>query len=241
MADVILRFKLAALGSEAGEPGGTTSLIGFAATISDTSLVPFIDITVPDGTPDGVAVVTEVFEDVLGWTLTATDPVTSIEDDARALMFAVNSLHETGGPTDLAIGIVADGEALARSGSALVGVPLVPSQLFLWTFSTMTAAADPGGGKMRMDDAIQADVENLYFDQVTAAGLDFDNLFSNLVVGEVICGQQVDDSSKRIIFQIAGTPTNNTGWWTVPVTFVSSAGALFTNNKAITWLIKIRF
>ncbi len=116
-----------------------------------------------------------------------------------------------------------------------------PSQLFPWSFSTTTTAGDPGGGRMRMNNGTPSSVTALYFNEDTAEGFQFDNFFSNLVTGEEICGQQVDDSSSTAVFAISGAPTDNGVWWTVPVSFVRSDGALFGNNKDVAWLIKMRF
>ena len=116
-----------------------------------------------------------------------------------------------------------------------------PAQLFLWSFSTNTTAADPGSGNARMNNATPASVTAVYFSSIDGAGFDFDNFFASLLVGDRICVQQADDASKRIDFTVASALTDEAGWWTVPVTVVSSAGALFSNNKDTAWLINMRF
>lgn len=107
----------------------------------------------------------------------------------------------------------------------------VGSTIFLWRFSTSTTAADPGSGRFRFDNATPASVTNIYLDSVTQGGLTLDNFLADLSIGEEIGIQQGDDAGKIIVVEISGAPVNNTGWWTIPVTVISTVGTLFGNNK----------
>lgn len=115
-----------------------------------------------------------------------------------------------------------------------------PAQLFHWNFSTNTTAADPGAGNVRLNNATPASITAIYFSSVDGAGLDFDNFFAEIPIGDKICAQQTDDASKRISLTVSGALTDNAGWWTVPVTVDSDAGGLFQNNRDTSWLIHMR-
>ncbi len=115
-----------------------------------------------------------------------------------------------------------------------------PAQLFIWGFSTNTAAADPGAGRIRANNATPASITALYFSSLDAAGLDFDNFFAMIPVGDVLLAQQTDDATKRLLVTVSGAMTDNAGWWTVPVTVDGDAGGLFANNKDTSWLIRMR-
>ena len=68
----------------------------------------------------------------------------------RALRESVNGLilepfvlRETGGPTDLTLGAIADGEVLKRVGTEVVGVPGVSTDGSVFSMTGPTGAADP--------------------------------------------------------------------------------------------------
>lgn len=102
-------------------------------------------------------------------------------------------------------------------------------QLFLgmvsasWKFSTTTTAADPGSKNFRFDNATLASVTNIYVNDTTVVGFDSSTLMGFLAIGMRIYIQQKDDPTKAALFQLTGSPTDNTGWWTIPVIVVSSA------------------
>lgn len=87
---------------------GTAAAAGAASTVirSDSTIVAF-DATVPS---------TQAFGDSAA---TGSAAVAARRDHKHAMM--ANPLIETGGPTTLAFGAVANGEYLTRSGSSIVG------------------------------------------------------------------------------------------------------------------------
>jgi len=98
-----------------------------------------------------------------------------------------------------------------------------------WRFSISTTAADPGNGRFRYDNATLASVTNIYFDDQADSGFDVGTVFSTLGTGDKIYLQQNNDATKAALFTLSGAPTDNTGWWTIPVT-VDSSGTLHDNN-----------
>jgi len=110
---------------------------------------------------------------------------------------------------------------------------------FNWKFDTATGSADPGTGRFRLNNATLASVTNIYVDSICdQTGLDIDNIFSIIDGSWSIYIQETGDATKFVQFTTSGTYTDNTGWWTIPVTFVQSgAGGLFTNNAKCTWYL----
>ena len=98
-----------------------------------------------------------------------------------------------------------------------------------WRFSTSTTASDPGNGNFRYDNSTLASVTNIYFDDNASGGFDVGTIFSTLASGDKIYIQQNTDATKAALFTLSGTPVDNTGWWTIPVT-VDASGTLHDNN-----------
>jgi hypothetical protein len=110
---------------------------------------------------------------------------------------------------------------------------------FNWKFDTSIVASDPGSGRFRLNNATPASVTNIYVDNICdQTGLDIDNIFSIIDGDWSIYIQETGNATKFIQFTTSGTYTNNTGWWTIPVTFVQAgSGGLFTNNAKCTWYL----
>lgn len=100
-----------------------------------------------------------------------------------------------------------------------------------WRFSTTITAADPGNRTMRYDNATPANVTELYINDITNEGGDAGTILGLLVAGNRIYVQQQDDASRATLFELLGPAVDNTGWWTVPVSVVTTL-ALPANNKA---------
>ncbi len=107
-----------------------------------------------------------------------------------------------------------------------------------WRFSTTTAAADPGTRTMRYDNATPANVLNLYLNDTTNEGFDASTILGLLVAGNRIYVQQSDDAANATLFQLTGPAVDNTGWWTVPVSVVTTL-ALPVNNKSCAVIVNL--
>ena len=130
-------------------------------------------------------------------------------------------------------GIVTD-DILQWTGSSFVAVDPATvgsgaSFALEWRFSTSIVAADPGNGRFRYDNATLASVTNIYFDDFADSGFDVGTVFGTLGSGDKIYIQQNNDATKAALFTLSGTPTDNVGWWTIPVT-VDASGTLHDNN-----------
>lgn len=107
---------------------------------------------------------------------------------------------------------------------------------FDWRFDSITVSGDPGVGDFRFDATTGIGITRIYIDSINNEGDDMDFYFSKLIANEWnIFIQQKDDDTKRGQFLLTGTPINNTGWWSLPVQFISSNGNPPVNNKVCTF------
>lgn len=108
---------------------------------------------------------------------------------------------------------------------------------FNFRFDTTTTAADPGSGKFRYNNANPTLVTEIYLDRFTDNGLDMDNILSAIKGDWEIYIQQTDDSTKFFQYNTSTAYVNNTGWWTIPVSFYQQGpGGGLANNAKCTFL-----
>lgn len=109
--------------------------------------------------------------------------------------------------------------------------PTVGEPLFYKSSST-TTQSDPGAGKVRWNNSTQASATQLYIDTVTQDGIDLSSFVGRIAAGDTLHLQDKDDAT---VYQnwLIGAVVNETGWITMPVTFVSSGGGNIANNKEI--------
>ena len=112
---------------------------------------------------------------------------------------------------------------LAEGGGAAVS--------FSWRFSTSTAEADPGNGRIRFDNATPASVTALFVDDFDNAGIDVSGFLNAVPVGTRLWLQESAVSGNFLIATITAV-TDNTGWFKIDVT-VNDSGTLPGNNKVV--------
>jgi len=105
-----------------------------------------------------------------------------------------------------------------------------------WKFSTITITADPGAKNMRFNNSTPASVTEIYLSSTTNNGAVIDNILGIFKTGDILYFQQRNTGDKFLLGTISGTPTDNTGWWTIPVT-VDDSGTLIDDNAeaAVIW------
>jgi len=96
-----------------------------------------------------------------------------------------------------------------------------------YAFDATTTAGDPGAGAIRFNNATPASVTNLYIDDLEDNGNDWGWILSNLASNDILVIKSHVDAADYLIVQVNSGPTDNTGYWTVPVTVLFS-GALPT-------------
>ncbi|MHA1288992.1 MAG: hypothetical protein ACTSPB_16495, partial [Candidatus Thorarchaeota archaeon] len=105
-----------------------------------------------------------------------------------------------------------------------------------WKFSTSTTDSDPGNGKFRLNNVTQASSTFVYVDDLSDQGADMSLLLSKLSSGDMLYVQQKDDSSRALLFEISGTPTDGTGYWKIPVQNGEATISDLQNNKVCAFL-----
>lgn len=134
-----------------------------------------------------------------------------------------------------------DGRLYFRDSSDNIRT-LASTSLFLLTseyrFDSATAAADPGTGDLRLNNSTRASTTALYFDSITDLGTDASLVIQSFVAGDLIVLQDKASSSDRVRYRVTGAPTDNTGWWSVPVEWLSEHGALWANNTILAVMIQ---
>jgi hypothetical protein len=135
------------------------------------------------------------------------------------------------------------GRVLGNTATSFAGVGVLTSSpaggggtQASWNFQTNTAAADPGSGRFRFNTATPSTSTQLYFDSLTNTGFDFANYFRAFTAGDLLTVQDSSNAANWVKYTLAAAPLDNTGWWTVAVTYISSAGTLPNNNSSVDFL-----
>jgi hypothetical protein len=119
------------------------------------------------------------------------------------------------------------------SGSAWVAVA-IPGLVF--EFSTTTADADPGAGKLRFDNATPASVTTVRIDdQPHSSDADLSTVYAALSGARLLI-TQADDPAKYML-GLVGTPADGTGYYNLPIT-VEDSGTL-PDNAALCSVVLI--
>lgn len=103
---------------------------------------------------------------------------------------------------------------------------LIPSS---YNFDNSTTSADPGAGDFRFDNATPASVTNIYVNDAEHTGRDNAFQLGNLAYGDII-KMRSPYFNRHWIGRVDGTPTDNTGWWTIPVAHIDSSSLFVANN-----------
>ena len=105
-----------------------------------------------------------------------------------------------------------------------------------WKFSTSTAAADPGNKTFAYNNSTLASVTAIYVNDTTNSNTDAGAILDALTSGNQIYIQEGSNADNNVLFRVTGAATDNTGWWTIPVT-VEDSGTLHGNNQNCGWII----
>lgn len=94
---------------------------------------------------------------------------------------------------------------------------------FSWEFDTVDqAGTDPGSGKFKLDNATPANVSNIYISD-TSDSVAATSLYAAIDEGMIIYIRQQGDSSKHIMLRATGPASNNSGWHTIPVDYMTGS------------------
>ncbi len=87
-----------------------------------------------------------------------------------------------------------------------------------YEYDTVTTASDPGAGVFRFDNASVGSAAALYINDSDGIGQDYSWVLDHLTTGDQITFMSELDRTDYLVVTVSGTPTDNTGWWTVPIT-----------------------
>lgn len=103
---------------------------------------------------------------------------------------------------------------------------------FEYGYNSAVTAADPGAGTLRFDSVTIGSITKLYIDDLAGTGQDNAWILSNLATDDIIVIKSEADDADYIVAAVASTPTDNTGWWTIPLTLIHT-GTIFSNTDRL--------
>jgi len=127
---------------------------------------------------------------------------------------------------------------LLATGGGGVGPPGPPgppggsSSVFDYRAKTPNTSGDPGAGNLQWNNTTQASATALLIDIFDAHGLDVTIGLITLVPGDIFYFQDIDNSTHFQKWKVL-TVTDSTGYYTVGVSLVDSAGGNFANNTEL--------
>lgn len=169
---------------------------------------------------------------LFGITTDGTEDLTQAIADiaANVAAIALNTTHRSSDGSDHSFldQDVTNGSTPTFDGANFTNIPptglsSIVSQPFSWAFDSDTAKADPGSGTFRMNNAAPASVAELYVDDINADGLDISTIIGALrAMQHVMIVEKGAAGTKSHLFKISGTPVDETGYFTIPVTAVTT-------------------
>jgi len=101
-----------------------------------------------------------------------------------------------------------------------------------YNYSSATTSTDPGAGSLNFNSVTIGSITTLYIDDLISTGQDYAWALSNLADGDILTIRGSTDAADYIVASVNGTPTDSTGFWTVPLTLIHT-GTIFTNGDQI--------
>lgn len=100
-----------------------------------------------------------------------------------------------------------------------------------FNYNSTTTSGDPGLQTLRFNNATPASITEMYIDDESISE-DWGWILSNLADGDIIVVKSTVDEVDYLVASVNGTPTDNTGWWTVPLTIIHS-GSIFSDSDTV--------
>ncbi len=145
----------------------------------------------------------------------------------------VRGLRTTEGPTLMTMGAVGDGQLLKRVGSAIVGADASGGGdiAAVWSYSSTTIEADPGGNNVRFDTNSFGTFGEMYIsNDPESPDIDFAIRFALISDGDRILIQEANNADNAALVTITAK-TDNTTWQKFEFTVDDSAGVFWANNR----------
>jgi Putative phage tail protein len=120
-------------------------------------------------------------------------------------------------------------------GDSTWAIPINAGQMTTrFVFDSTTTSGDPGAGQVRFNNVTLASVTSLYVSSTDNDGGDNDTIFGFVEAGTRIYVQVPGLENRAAIFEATGVATDNTGWWTIPVSVVAS-DTIPINGQTLYW------
>ena len=109
-------------------------------------------------------------------------------------------------------------------------------QTFAYDFDTGTSDADPGNGELRLNNGTVSSASILYIDDQDSGGTDIQSYLRTIddsdstIKGHVRISNKLD-ASDFALFTISGSITEASGYFKVPVAYVSGSASSFSNGE----------
>ncbi len=116
-------------------------------------------------------------------------------------------------------------------GSGLSGLGNSITVTLGWKFDTSTTSSDPGSGNFRFNNSTPANISEIFVDNNTTNGINASVILNRLRSGSEIYVQQKDNPSTAILFSVTSSTVDNSGWFTIPVAYVSDNGGVVPQNN----------
>jgi len=159
---------------------------------------------------------------------TADQSDAEIETAYNNQVAQVSAGEKTAG-TELNLRTYAPKDIADMAGTHGGGGAGVPTNLS-WTFSSTTTDADPGPGIFRLNNATMSLVTKMFIDDLSANGADATTVIELLSTGVQIYTGQDDDATAGALFEVTGTPIDNSGYFTIPLVHVDDSTTGLTNT-----------
>lgn len=101
-----------------------------------------------------------------------------------------------------------------------------------WAWSAGTAG-DPGAGKVGLNNADPALATQVLLAEVSGESVDYSMVLSAAQAGDTLYLQPRDGAALGHRFKVTGAPTDNGGYRTIPVAYISGSGGLPAANTAM--------
>lgn len=126
---------------------------------------------------------------------------------------------------------------LSGNASVLPDLSLVFYYNPIYIYDNNTTAADPGAGKFRFNNTTLSSVTEMYAADKNESNVDLQTYWQGLGIGSIIYFGNPNVKLEGAFFEVSGGVTDNTGFSTVPLTFVSAGTSQFTNGSSFSLTI----
>lgn len=107
----------------------------------------------------------------------------------------------------------------------------------VYEYDNTTTDADPGAGKFRLDSTTLSSVTEAYFADDNKQGVNQSSILQALPVGTKIILGNPNVKLESALFTVSGAATNNSGYTTVPLTYIDAGTSQLTNGAYISFTV----